>query len=84
LNERLKVSGTVYKHFDLFSNPDPNYMGFDNDYKGIIMGIDYKLGENAFIRGEIEISDGYRPYGYPYSNPAFRADPFSNPFNDPF
>ncbi len=84
LNDRLIVSGTVYKHFNLFSNPDPAYGGFENDYKGIIMGVDYKLGENVFIRGEIEISDGYRPYGYPYSNPGFRADPFSSPFNDPF
>jgi len=84
LNDRLIVSGTVYKQFDLFSNPDPAYGSFDNDIKGIIMGVDYKLGENVFIRGEIEISDGYRPYGYPRSsNPAFGADLFS-PFNDPF
>jgi len=84
MNDRLIISGTVYKEVNLFKNQDPVYNGFDTDVKGIIMGVDYKLGENVFIRGQIEVSDGYRPYGgYPYSGQGFRPGNF-NSFNDPF
>jgi len=84
VNDRLIISSTVYKEVNLFTNQDPAYNGFESDVKGIIMGVDYKLGDNVFIRGEIEISDGYRPYGgYPYSGNGFRPGNF-NSFNDPF
>jgi hypothetical protein len=60
INSKLTLSGTVYKEFNLFnSNPSsPEKNNFD--YKGMIMGIDYKIGKNAVISGQIEISDS--PY----------------------
>lgn len=60
LNERLTLSGTVYKEFSLLNNESEISEQNNFDYKGFIMGIDYKVGKNMYIRGEIEISDS--PY----------------------
>ncbi len=80
LNDRLRVTGAVYKEFNIFHEPSPMPYGNDYDYEGIIMGVDYKIGENAFIRGQIEISNGRNPYSrYPFSDPFNNASP--NPFD---
>jgi hypothetical protein len=66
--DRLVFSGTVYKSVNLF-NQQNNYQGNKkNDYEGMIMGIDYKVGKNVFIQGQIEISNNpYSRYSYPHS-----------------
>ncbi len=80
LNDKLRVSGAVYKEFNLFNEPSPMQYGNNYDYEGMIIGVDYKIGENAFIRGQIEISNGRNPYrGYPFSDPFNNASP--NPFD---
>lgn len=60
LNERLTFSGTMFKEFSLKNNETSLTDQENFDYKGFIMGVDYKVGKNMFIRGQIEISDS--PY----------------------
>ncbi len=80
LNDRLRVTGAVYKEFNIFQESSPMHYGNDYDYEGVIMGVDYKLGEHAFIRGQIEISNGRNPYSrHPFSDPFHNASP--NPFD---
>ncbi|MCD4697635.1 MAG: hypothetical protein K8S16_15520 [Bacteroidales bacterium] len=69
LNENITLTGTVYKELDLTRNPGSkaNENQFDNS--GLIMGVDYKLGKNVFIRGQIEISNGTSPYYSPFDYP---------------
>lgn len=61
LNEKLTLSGTAYKQVNLFNFE--NQPGYSNDLKGVIMGVDYKIGENTWIRGQVEFSNGYRNSG---------------------
>jgi hypothetical protein len=43
------------------------------------MGVDYRIGEHIFIRGEVEVREGYQPYHYdPFMNPTGRR--MNNPF----
>ena len=83
LSEKLTVSGTAYKQVDLFRLDHQNPSTRHFDYQGIIMGVNYQLGDNFFIHGEVEFSNGYnRLYNTPhfYQN-QFRRDPFqSTPF----
>lgn len=64
LNDRLIVTGTVYKEFNLNQNPFPTNEAVSYDNKGMILGVDYKVSENVFIRGQVEISNGRNPYQY--------------------
>jgi len=82
LNERLMISGTVYKSFNTFNGKSSNPASKIYDYQGVIMGIDYKVGRNIFIQGQIEFSDSpYSRYSYPYSGFGHGyGDPVHNPF----
>jgi len=84
LNEKVTVTGAVYKEINLFNNSLPSAQGFNYDCKGMIMGVDYKLGENVFIRGQIEVSNGQSPYrSRSYINPMhnFHSPSFFSPDN---
>ncbi len=71
LNEKLTLTGAVYKEINLLNVPDPATREFNLDRKGFIFGIDYKLGENVFIRGQINVSNGVNPYyPQPYLGPS--------------
>ena len=79
LTDKLVVSGTAYKQVDLFrlnpsSQPSMNY-----DYHGIIMGVDYQLGEHFFIHGEVEFSNGYNSFG---GQSPFMHNQFNNSFRN--
>lgn len=80
LTDRLIISGTVYKEINAF-NQYPNASKTNsNDYQGMIMGVDYKIGENFFIQGQIEISND--PYSR-YHNPgSFGGGGFGNSMFD--
>jgi len=86
VNSRLTVSGAAYKEFNLLNSTSPLDDRYNFDSKGFIMGIDYKIGENVFIHGSIEVSDGP---GYnrmnPFSSPSrgFGSSPIHR-MNDPF
>ncbi|MCB2220798.1 MAG: hypothetical protein KQI35_10415 [Bacteroidetes bacterium] len=82
LTENLMVSGTAFKQVDPFRMNHQGVPGPSLDYQGIIMGLDYKIGENFFIHGEVEFSNGagYRGMsplnsGFNHSNP-FMRNPF--------
>jgi len=81
LNENLTFTGTAYHQIDTFKDP----AGYNNELKGIIMGVDYKIGENAWIRGQVEFSNGYRGFGnYPGIDPWQNRFSPAGIFNDPF
>ena len=86
MNRNVTIAGTVYKEFNMF-NYSRNIHGNSNfETKGMILGVDYRVGRNAYIRGQIEISDGPRGYDlYPFNTP-FRDSGilYGNGFNDPF
>ena len=86
LNDKLTITGAAYKEFNMFNRAPPGIQSSDYDYEGIIMGVDYKLGDNVFIRGQVEFSNGrslnhYSPF---HSSPGFgnpsRMDPFAPNF----
>ncbi|MEZ5082810.1 MAG: hypothetical protein R2750_05110 [Bacteroidales bacterium] len=64
LNDRLILTGTVYKEFNLNQSPYPDHKAISYDNKGMIFGIDYKVSKNVFIRGQLEFSNGRNPYQY--------------------
>ncbi len=70
LNEKLMITGTAYHEVNGFRGKQLQNQGKDFNTKGLIMGIDYKIGENVFIRGQVEVSNGNGIYGH---------DPFFNP-----
>lgn len=78
LTQNIVLSGTAFREIRPFYNQDFRSPVIDNDYKGVIMGVDYKVGENMFIRGQVEISNGMAPYHYhPFGrSQIFETDPF--------
>jgi hypothetical protein len=76
VSENLTLTGMVYREIPA------NNIQLQNrriEAKGMIMGIDYRVNDHVFIRGQVEISNGRNPY---------YADPFLNPHRgrhfDPF
>lgn len=81
VSDRLTLSGTAYKEIDVFNVHSNTANNFDGDINGLIMGVDYKLRENIYIRGQIEISNGRNPYGHRGMDPWRRP---GGSFGDPF
>lgn len=81
LSERVTLSGTGFKEINSFSHEHANPFFQPSNYKGLMMGVDWKLGENFFIQGQIEISNGASPFWFhPMNQPAF---PGNHPFGRP-
>jgi hypothetical protein len=82
LSERLVLSGTVYKEINLYNQDSFSKNNNTGDYHGMIMGVDYKIGKNIFIQGQIEISNnpyrGYQQHGF-YNN-TFGNSLFGTPY----
>ena len=80
LNENLTLTGAAFHDINLQKN-NPSFKqnpAFENEsYKGVIMGAHYKLGENVFIEGSVEFSNGRNPY---LQSPFMRS-PFSPSYN---
>lgn len=82
LTDKLSISGTAYKQVDLFRLNAANQPNAEFDYQGVIMGVDYQLGENFFIHGEVEFSNGYNrfqsqnPFMHTTHNDPFRQSTF--------
>lgn len=82
LSERVMLTGAVYKEIDLTRNPFPKNQAVSYDNQGMILGVDYKIGENVFIRGQVEISNGRNPYYYSpmgFPGAGHLSDPFFYP-----
>ena len=76
LNEKVVVTGSAYKLFDLSGNaityPYRNQQG-----QGFNLNVDYKLAEGVHLQAGF----GYHQQSYPFrsaTSPLYRSDPFSN------
>lgn len=79
LTENLTVTGAAYKEVNVFNRSAQGSTGYQYDSRGFIMGIDYRVSDHIFIRGQVEVSNGQSPYHYaPFMSPA------RSRFNDPF
>ena len=83
VNDRLKVSGTLYKQFNVF-NTIQNQKNLKNfNAQGAYMKVDYKVFENFHIQAGFGYSKGMSPYNSyfrsPYNNSysPFITDPFT-------
>jgi hypothetical protein len=82
LSDRVTFSGTAFKEMNNYTHGQINPLFQSRDYKGLLMGVDLKFGENFFIQGQIEVSDGAKPYwlhqgnqsGFPQSRPFRRSE----------
>ena len=81
LTDNLTVTGAVYKEFNMFNKPPAGINYGDYDYEGVIMGVDYKIGDNVFIRGQVEFSNGRSPY---HRSSGFGHQGFMDPFRPGF
>ena len=72
VNERLKISGTLYKEINLFNSVPGRNSFTDQNAQGGYMKVDYKVFENFYIEAGFGYSKGVNPYnpygGFPYSN----------------
>lgn len=75
VNDRLKVSGTLFKEFNLLNSVTGNNPYQKYNAQGIFMRADYKVFENFHIEAGFGYSKGADPYsgyfGYPYTNSPF-------------
>ncbi len=87
VSENLRITGAVYKEMNVFNSQPQNYPGANFDYEGVIMGVDYRVGKNMFIHGEIEFSNGSNPYRFnqnPFPTNHFDPSPFNSMNDRPF
>ncbi len=72
INQRLTISGAGYydqnKASMMFYNPNTNFN--NNEIKGMMLGLDYKISDNLRFGAEINISSGYN-YMSPYNMSPF-------------
>ena len=81
LNDRVTITGTAYKQFNVMGNV-PGYYGLRNDdAQGMYLNVRYKVANNVHLEAGFGYSRGYNRYN-PYS--VFGNDPFNNTFGDPF
>jgi hypothetical protein len=79
-NDRLTVTGSAFKQFDLTPNPLP-YNPFNpisrKGVQGVDLNVGYKVGRNMYFQAGFRYIDGASPYGtYPYNNSPFMGSPF--------
>jgi len=80
LNQNITLTGTLVKEVNMYRDPFQNKHGGNQEYQGMILGMDYKVGENSFIRGQIEFSRGGHSRSYnPFFQPGFNTNP--DPYN---
>ncbi len=77
LNSRLTISGAGYydqnKASMLFQSS--NMMFNNNDIKGIMLGLDYKITDNIRFGAEINFNSGYNPFS-PFNQGYYNNSPF--------
>ncbi|RLD61297.1 MAG: hypothetical protein DRJ05_02955 [Bacteroidetes bacterium] len=87
VSENLRITGAVYKEVNVFNSQLQNYPGANFDYEGVIMGVDYQIGKNMFIHGEVEFSNGANPSRFhpnQFPSNGFAPSPFNRMNNGPF
>jgi len=76
LNDRFTLSGLAYTQVGAFGNNNYQQKEFNNNIKGAVFGIDYKLTENSSIGIHMNYSNGNsiynnNPYGMQMQNPFY-------------
>ncbi len=82
VNEKLTVSGTVFKTINPALNSRLNPNAINMEAQGVAFGLGYQLNESLYIGASIKMQQGNSNYHH-YSSPfrsSFHSDPFS-PFN---
>jgi predicted porin len=70
VNERLQVGGMVYANIHQLHQQ--SLQNFNAKNWGMLIKASYKVTENFFIHGAVNISNGRNPYLSPWNNPAFQ------------
>ncbi len=79
LNDRVIVTGSAYKMFDLSGN-SLNHPYRNQEGQGFNLNVDYKIAEGVHLQAGF----GYHEQASPFRSPAsslFSSDPFSNDFH---
>jgi hypothetical protein len=71
LNKKVMLSGAVMMNVS-------NNRNFQNNFKAISLGMDYKITERSSIGFRASISEGSMDYMYDQRNGAFQYQPFQN------
>lgn len=74
LSQRVTVSGTLFKEFNIFNNPHGNQQMQNNTPQGAYMKVNYKINDVMQIEAGFGYSRGINPY---YNS--FSGSPFYNP-----
>jgi len=70
VNERLQVGGMVYANIHQLHQQ--SLQNFNAKNWGMLIKASYKVTENFFIHGAVNISNGRNPNLSPWNNPAFQ------------
>jgi len=81
LNDRITITGSAYKQFDVMGNVPGYYGSGNNGAQGAYLNVNYKIANNVHLEAGFGYSRGYNSSN-PYS--MFGNDPFNNSFGDPF
>ncbi|MEI6898881.1 MAG: hypothetical protein WCL00_03305 [Bacteroidota bacterium] len=86
VNDRLKISGMVYKELNLMSTVQKPGYPVNNNLQGGYMKVDYKVFDNFHIEAGVGYSKGNYPRNYfPGTGSMNNGSPFSpDPFYHPF
>jgi hypothetical protein len=76
VNDRLKLSGTLFKEFNLLNSVTGNNPYSRDNAQGVSMRLDYKVFENFHIEAGFGYSKGANPYQHYFGSP-FSSNPFS-------
>jgi hypothetical protein len=76
LSQKITLSGTVFKEFNVFNN-SPGYQGFQkNTPQGAYMKVDYKINDFMHIEAGFGYSRGISPYYNSYLGSPLYDRPF--------
>jgi hypothetical protein len=80
LSDRLTITGTAYKTFDIFGEKPGNSSFYRNNPQGAYFNVGYKINDFMHIEAGFGYSQGY--HGYSYGYPGLHG--FGSPNYDPF
>ncbi len=84
VNQKLTITGgawTERNNMNLVQEPQMNSQAFNNNARGMMLGMDYQINDKMSFGAEVNISTGHNPFN-PYSSNPFRSNPFhrNNPW----
>jgi hypothetical protein len=76
VNDRLKVSGTLFKEFNLLNSVEGYNPYSMNNAQGAFMKVEYKVFENFHIEAGFGYTKGVNPYSHNYFGNPYSYSPF--------